>query len=208
MSLKLKVCGMRDPGNLEQLVSLGPDYVGFIFYGPSKRFVGDLDPELTKQIPAGIKATGVFVDESLEEVVRLTQRYYLKALQLHGKESPEYCVLLKQHLSDIEVIKAFGVNDQFTFDVLEPYQDVVDYFLFDTQTADHGGSGKTFDWTLLQNYRLQVPYFLSGGIGLEELPMIKAIADPRLHAVDVNSRFETAPAMKNIELLTTFKNQL
>jgi phosphoribosylanthranilate isomerase len=208
MSLKLKVCGMRDPENLEQLVSLGPDYIGFIFYGPSKRFVGDLDPELTKQIPAGIKATGVFVDESLEEVVRLSQRYDLKALQLHGKESPEYCMFLKQHLSDIEVIKAFGVNDQFTFGVLEAYRAVVDYFLFDTQTADHGGSGKTFDWTLLQNYQLQVPYFLSGGIGLEELQMIKAIADPRLHAVDVNSRFETAPAMKNIELLTTFKNQL
>lgn len=208
MSLKLKVCGMRDPENLQQLVKLGPDYIGFIFYGPSKRFVGDLNPELTKQIPAGIKATGVFVDESLEEVVRLTQRYNVKALQLHGKESPEYCMLLKQHLSAIEVIKAFGINDQFTFDVLEPYQDGVDYFLFDTQTADHGGSGKTFDWTLLQNYQLQVPYFLSGGIGLEELQMIKAIADPRLQAVDVNSRFETAPAMKNIELLTTFKNQL
>lgn len=199
---------MRDPENLQQLVRLGPDYIGFIFYGLSKRFVGDLDPELTKQLPTGIKSTGVFVDESLEQVVRLAQRYDLKALQLHGKESPKYCMLLKQQLPDIEIVKAFGVNDQFTFAVLDPYQDVVDYFLFDTQTADHGGSGKTFNWTLLQNYQLQVPYFLSGGIGIEELPMIKAIADPSLHAVDVNSRFETAPAMKNIELLTTFKNQL
>ena len=199
---------MRDVDNLQQLIVLQPDYIGFIFYGPSKRYVGDMDPSLTRQLPAGIKPTGVFVDESLEQVVHLTQKYALKAVQLHGKESPEYCGRLKEQLIDVELIKAFGVNDQFSFDVLDAYQDVVDYFLFDTQTADHGGSGKTFDWAVLENYRLQLPYFLSGGIGLEEVSMIKAIADPRLHAVDVNSRFESAPAMKDIELLTTFKNEL
>lgn len=199
---------MRDPENLQQLAALGLDYIGFIFYGPSKRFVADMDPQLTKQLPAGIKPTGVFVDQSLEEVMALTQQYGLAAVQLHGKESPEYCRIIKEQFHNIEVIKAFGVNEQFNFDVLSTYQGVVDYFLFDTQTEGHGGSGKTFDWTMLENYHLEVPYFLSGGIGIEQLPMIKAIADPRLHAVDVNSRFETVPAMKDIELLTTFKNQL
>ena len=208
MSLKLKVCGMRDPGNIVALNVLAPDYMGFIFYGKSKRFVGDMDPALVQMLPAGIKATGVFVNENLEEVLRIARAYQLKALQLHGSESPEYCMYLKSQLTDIEVIKAFGVNDDFSFDLLGKYQGVVNYFLFDTQTAEHGGSGKTFNWAVLKQYSLQVPYFLSGGIGLDQIAEIKDIVDPRLYALDVNSRFEISPAFKNIDQLTTFKNQL
>jgi phosphoribosylanthranilate isomerase len=208
MELKLKVCGMLDRENIQQLAALKPDYMGFIFYPGSKRFVGDMDPELIKLLPSGIKAVGVFVNERLEDVVKISEKYQLKAIQLHGAESPEYCLRFREQTSDTELIKAFGVSDEFNFNMLNDYLHVVDYFLFDTQTADHGGSGKTFDWTMLENYRLEVPYFLSGGIGLDQVEQIRAVADPRLYAVDVNSRFESAPAMKNIEQLTTFKNQL
>lgn len=208
MSLKLKVCGMRDPRNIEALTALEPDYMGFIFYGKSKRFVGDMDPVLVRSLPASIKPTGVFVNETLEEVLRIARQYKLAALQLHGVESPEYCQLIKDQLPNIEVIKAFGVDENFNFDLLNNHQGLVDYFLFDTQTAEHGGSGKTFDWAVLKQYQLNVPYFLSGGIGLDQVAQIKEIVDPRLYAVDVNSRFEISPAFKNIDQLTTFKNQL
>lgn len=208
MGLKLKVCGMRDPENIQQLAALLPDYMGFIFYAGSRRFVSDLDPRLMQGLPAAIKPVGVFVDESLEKVVQLAGYYPLKAIQLHGSETAEYCRSLKRELSHVALIKAFGVNDSFNFDVLNGYQDAVDFFLFDTQTAEHGGSGKTFNWERLDNYTLKLPYFLSGGIGPEHVIRIKGIMDPRLYAIDLNSRFELAPAMKNIELLTTFKNEL
>jgi phosphoribosylanthranilate isomerase len=208
MSLKLKVCGMRDPQNIEALTALAPDYMGFIFYEKSRRFVGGMDPALVQTLPASIKPTGVFVNEALDEVLHIARQYKLAALQLHGAESPEYCQLIKEQLTSIEVIKAFGVDDSFNFYLLNNYQGLVDYFLFDTQSTAHGGSGKTFDWAVLRQYQLNVPYFLSGGIGLDQVTQIKKIVDPRLYAVDVNSRFEIRPAFKNIDQLTTFKNQL
>lgn len=208
MNLKLKVCGMREPGNIEALTALAPDYMGFIFYEKSKRFIGGMDPALVQMLPSGIKATGVFVNENQEEVLRIARRYQLRAIQLHGSESAEFCMYLKSQLPNIELIKAFGVNDSFNFELLEQYRGIVDYFLFDTQTAAHGGSGETFNWALLKQYKLHVPYFLSGGIGLDQAAQLKEITDPRLYAVDVNSRFEISPAYKNIDQLTTFKNQL
>ncbi len=208
MSLKLKVCGMRDPRNIEALTRLAPDYMGFIFYRQSKRFVADLDAAVVLSLPPSIKTTGVFVNESTEEVVRIALAYHLKAIQLHGSESPVDCKLIKSELPNIELIKAFGINEDFNFEILREYQDMVDYFLFDTQTAGHGGSGKTFNWDVLKQYTLTVPYFLSGGIGPEHTEQLKALLDPRLYAVDVNSRFEISPALKDIDQITTFKNQL
>lgn len=208
MSVKLKVCGMREPGNIEALTALAPDYMGFIFYEKSTRFVGGMDPALVQMLPSGIKATGVFVNENQEEVLRIARRYQLKAIQLHGSESTDFCRCLKSQLPDIELIKAFGINDTFNFELLEQYHGFVDYFLFDTQTAAHGGSGETFNWALLKQYKLPVPYILSGGIGLDQVAQLKEIMDPRLYAVDVNSRFEISPAYKDIDQLTTFKNQL
>lgn len=208
MNIRLKVCGMRDPGNIASLTALVPDYMGFIFFDRSKRYVGDMDPDLLKKLPASIKATGVFVNEEPENVIHAVRKYQLKAIQLHGGESPDYCFKLKVKLPDIEVIKAFGLNEAFIFEQLNDYAAKVDYFLFDTQTPEHGGSGKTFNWQVLKNYKQDVPYFLSGGIGMEQLTEIKAISDPRLYAVDVNSRFETAAALKDIDQLTKFKNQL
>lgn len=205
MKSKLKICGMKVPANIAAVVALQPDYIGFILYPGSKRFIADLDEELVRNIPAAIKTTGVFVDATLETVKDAIVRYGFKAVQLHGNESPEYCRALK---GSAEVIKAFGVDDTFDFSILDTYEDAADYFLFDTQTAEHGGSGKTFNWQLLENYKLQKPYFLSGGIGAGHVNELLSIDDSRLYAIDVNSRFEISAGLKDIDLLTQFKKSL
>lgn len=202
MDIKIKVCGMSQATNVAEVADLHPDYLGFIFYPKSPRFVNEVSAELIKYVPASIKTTGVFVDEALEEVKGLIAKHQLKAVQLHGKETPAYCEELK--LIGVEVIKAFGVSAGFDFEQLEAYQDVVNYFLFDTQTVAHGGSGKVFDWSLLENYKLQKPYFLSGGIGLEQVEEIKNIKDPRLYAIDLNSKFEIEPGLKDVDRLREF----
>jgi len=201
----LKICGMKVPVNIAEAIALQPDYLGFIFHPASKRFIADLDAAIVSNIPASIKTTGVFVNAALDTVKNAIELYQFKAVQLHGTESPAYCSALKGR---VEVIKAFGVDDNFDFSILESYENAVDYFLFDTQTAEHGGSGKTFNWQLLENYTLLKPYFLSGGIGLENAADLKQISDKRLYAVDVNSRFEILPGLKNIMLLTQFKKSL
>lgn len=193
---------MKFPDNITAVTALHPDYMGFIFYNGTKRFVEDLDPETVKNIPAGIKTTGVFVNEALDQVKSTIEKFGLKAVQLHGKESAAYC---KELLGTAEVIKAFGIDDTFDFSILEEYKETADYFLFDTQTPVHGGSGKTFSWQLLKNYQLDKPYFLSGGIGLESISALEQITDPRLYAVDINSRFELSPGLKDISQLTGFK---
>lgn len=196
---------MKEPGNIVGMVELDPDYMGFILYPGSKRFIADLEPGLISDIPSKIKTTGVFVDEDLQVVKDKIKRYRLKAVQLHGKESPDYCRELK---ADAEVIKAFGINDTFDFNQLDAYTDAVDYFLFDTQSPEHGGSGKTFNWQLLKSYTLEKPYFLSGGIGIGHAEELLLINDERLYAVDVNSGFEKSPGLKDIGLLYQFKDLL
>lgn len=193
---------MKVPGNIAEAVLLQPDYLGFIFYPGSKRFIADLNPELIRNIPSTIKTTGVFVNEELEIVKKAIVTYQLKAVQLHGEESAAYCGELK---GLAEVIKAFGIHETFDFNQLDGYINQVDYFLFDTKTPEHGGSGKTFSWQLLGNYHLEKPYFLSGGIGMAHLADLQQFKDERLYAVDVNSRFEIAPGLKDIALLTEFK---
>lgn len=210
MSSKLKVCGMREPTNILELAALKPDYMGFIFYPDSKRYVKGLDPDVLKALPADIKTTGVFVDEELQNVVETAFSYGLHAIQLHGKESPAYCLALKELLAqtDVEIIKAFGIDATFDFAQLSKYVLSVDYFLFDTQTPAHGGSGLVFDWSILEAYVLDKPYFLSGGIGLDSLSALKATKDERRYAIDVNSKFELAPGLKDIDRLIEFKTQL
>jgi len=208
--IKLKVCGMKEPQNILDVAALNPDYMGFIFYERSKRFIGALNPMELSQLPENIAKVGVFVNHDIIAVVQKAKMYDLNLIQLHGQESADYVAALKQQFlgTNTQLMKAFGIDDQFDFRDLEPYMDVVDYFLFDTQTPDHGGSGKIFDWTLLQNYTLDKPYFLSGGIGLESLDAIKALTDTRLYAVDVNSRFETEPGRKDVNKLKDFKRKL
>jgi phosphoribosylanthranilate isomerase len=195
--MKIKVCGLKYPENVLAVTALQPDYIGFIFYGPSPRFVGE-QVNLIPALPSSIKKTAVFVNESPEKIVDLINNCGFDAIQLHGSESPEFCGQLKRVTT---VIKAFGVSEQFDFNKLQAYAANVDYFLFDTKTVIHGGSGESFDWALLQQYRLNIPFFLSGGISLDNLGEIGLIDHPQFFGVDLNSRFETSPGLKDINRL-------
>ena len=205
--MKLKVCGMRGRENILNLIDLKPDFIGFIFYNKSKRFVADF-PQV--KIPSTIKKVGVFVDENIENLLRKVKDFKLDYVQLHGNESVAYCETLQQQ--NIKIIKAFSVGNDFNFNILSPFEAVTDYFLFDTKGKERGGNGLVFDWRLLENYSFQKPYFLSGGIGLEEsealLKFIKKDISKYCYALDVNSRFEISPGVKNIEKLKEFKKKL
>ena len=209
MKLRFKICGMKVPANILEVAALQPDYMGFIYYKQSKRYAGELSAGLLRELPLNIKKTGVFVDESLSVVAESVTEFGFSAIQLHGAETVEYCLELKQTIPQgTELIKAFGVDGDFDFGQLKAYEEVADYFLFDTQTAGHGGSGKVFNWNLLDRYELDKPYFLSGGIGPEHVEDISKIKDERLYAIDVNSRFELEPGLKQIDKLNDFKNKL
>src|SRR5690554_959451 len=199
-ALKIKVCGMRDLENIIQIKELAPDYLGFIFYPKSPRYVETLDESLLSLLPP-IKKTAVFVNATLDEVTTIIKQYSFEAIQLHGNEYPDYCSKIKKE--GAEIIKAFGIHEMFDWKLLESYLDVVDYFLFDTYTSAHGGSGKMFNWEVLKEYPFEKPYFLSGGIGPENIESALAVQDERLYGLDLNSRFELSPGLKNIELLKT-----
>ena len=217
--MKLKVCGMKYRDNIQQVAQLQPDYLGFIFYEKSSRyFDGEIHiPELKN-----IKKVGVFVNESIDEVLFKIKKYELDAVQLHGDEPPEYCKSLRQfchaelvsasHHQTIEIIKVFSIKDSFNFKTLKPYEDIVDYYLFDTKGKLPGGNGYTFDWEVLKDYPYQKPYFLSGGIGLDEVENITSFLQTQeskyCYAIDINSKFEIEPGLKNIEKLIEFKSQL
>ncbi|TKC06273.1 phosphoribosylanthranilate isomerase [Pedobacter frigoris] len=210
MTTKLKICGMKIPENIMAVAALQPDYLGFIFFRESKRFIEGLTPSFVSGLPAGIKKTGVFVNEELNRIAELAVLYGLQTIQLHGDEPPKYCMALRGLLADtgIELVKAFGIDEHFDFHKLDGYANIVDYFLFDTQTSGHGGSGTTFNWALLEKFKLNKPYFLSGGIGLDQVEQLKEIKDERLYAIDVNSRFELAPGLKDVDKLIDFKTKL
>ena len=195
---------MREPNNIAALSDLQPDYMGFIFWAPSSRYVNETTPKLDQRI----KKTGVFVDASVDYIQSSISTHQLQAVQLHVKETPNYCQLIQGF--GVEVIKAFSVKNVFDFSTLEAYESSCDFFLFDTKGALPGGNGYTFDWSLLKEYPSQKPFFLSGGIGLENTQEIKELlnTDLPLFAIDVNSKFERSPGLKNIELLTPFKQQL
>lgn len=203
--MKLKVCGMKYVENIQQVAELQPDYLGFIFYGKSKRNFDGIIPELSQSI----KKTGVFVNASIDEVFLKVNEYNLQAVQLHGDESVEFISELKKEIeSKIEIIKVFGIKDEFNFNILMPYLKVVDYFLFDTKGKERGGNGTLFDWKLLENYSMEKPFFLSGGIGLNELDQVEEFLSSPManhcYAIDVNSKFETKPGLKKIQELKEF----
>ena len=204
--MKLKVCGMKYEDNIRAIAELNPDYMGFIFYPKSKRNFDGVIPQLSSQI----KKTGVFVNASLEEVVKCIAKYSFQAVQLHGDESVEYVKKLKELIADIEVIKVFGIKDTFDFTIIETYQPFVNYFLFDTKAKERGGTGRKFNWSVLENYALDTPLFLSGGITSEDVEEIKKIKNTGLpiYAVDINSKFEIEPGLKNSQEVKNFKNKL
>jgi phosphoribosylanthranilate isomerase len=196
--MKIKVCGLREAGNIEAVAALKPDYMGFIWYTQSPRYVYRLPKDVLANLPADIVKTAVFVNENVDIINALIHEFDFNAVQLHGHESPETCAELKQ---EVQVLKAFGVDEQFDFGQLQVYAGKVDYFLFDTKTEKHGGSGRIFNWDVLNEYTLDVPFFLSGGLSLENLAEIKNIKHPAFYGVDLNSRFETTPGMKDIDKL-------
>jgi phosphoribosylanthranilate isomerase len=202
--MKLKICGMKYPENILEVGALLPDYMGFILYEKSARYFTGTIPELIKTI----KKTGVFVNETVENIIEKIKQHNLQAVQLHGDESVEYCEELKNKINrEVEIIKVFSVGDDFDFEVLKPFENVSDYFLFDTKGKLPGGNGTTFDWKILKNYKSDKPFFLSGGIGIEEIAAIKNLKLP-VYAIDVNSKFEIEPGLKNKKLLTNFKRKL
>ncbi|MES2810863.1 MAG: phosphoribosylanthranilate isomerase [Bacteroidota bacterium] len=199
--MKLKICGMKYPENIDEIAQLQPDYLGFIFYEKSERnFNGNL-PKIDKSI----QKVGVFVNATLEEILEKIKRYDLQLVQLHGNETPEFCDLLKYINTDI--IKVFSVDDAFDFRTIYPYESVCDYFLFDTKGEKAGGNGTVFNWEILRNYQSKKPLFLSGGIGLGDLEKIKKLNVP-VYAIDVNSKFETKPGLKNTQQLIQLQDEL
>jgi phosphoribosylanthranilate isomerase len=194
--MKIKICGLRDPENIAAVAALNPDYMGFICYEKSPRFIGDA--LISQDVPESILKAGVFVDENKERIEQLINDHGFNVIQLHGNESPEFADSFRDKVT---VLKAFGLNNDFDFSRLNAYANKVDYFLFDTKTDIHGGSGKTFNWGILNKYTLNVPFFLSGGLSLDNLEQVAKITHPQFYGVDLNSRFETAPGIKDIEKL-------
>ena len=197
---------MKYKANIEAIAALKPDYMGFIFSENSPRHM----TEPLSEIPQGIKKVGVFVDTSLENVKKTTQAYGLDLVQLHGQESPEFCRELQNNA--VKIIKVFSIKNTFDFGQLAHYESCVDYFLFDTKGPNPGGNGYCFDWTVLENYNLKTPYFLSGGIGCDKIKVLNKFRESasaaHCHAIDVNSKFELKPAVKDPIKLKTFIQKL
>lgn len=198
---------MREPANVSGVVAAHPDFVGFIFYPESKRFVG-FEPllEVLAIVPDSIKKVGVFVDETPEKVLELSTSWNLEAIQLHGGESPMFCEQMQR--SGLLVIKAFPMDESFDFAILEAYHKSCDFFLFDTKSKLPGGSGQKFNWQLLNQYYLERPFFLSGGIVPEDLNLIRELSHPQLFGIDINSGFEVSPGFKNVDKISKFISEV
>lgn len=207
MRIKIKICGMKFPENISQIADLQPEFLGFIFYDKSPRNFDDRIPVINKSI----QKVGVFVNADLEEIQEKVKQYKLDLVQLHGDESAEFCNLLQQN--KFKVIKAFSIDNQFNFRILNNYTNFCDYFLFDTKGINYGGNGIPFDWSILENYHLDKPYFLSGGIGPENIEEVKSFLktdySKNCIAIDYNSKLEILPGLKSIEktkqLINAFK---
>lgn len=209
--LCVKVCGMREPENIRQVADLCPDYIGFIFAPESLRHIGvQFRPGFLEPLRSRIKAVGVFVNQSLDVVMSSVRMYVLDAVQLHGDENSIYCATLKQDLPEIQIIKAFALNRKFNFEALGQFEPCCSLFLFDAKGTTRGGTGKTFDWKILERYKGTLPYFLSGGITPQHALAVRELAasDSRLYGVDINSGFETAPGLKSIERIDAFMKEL
>lgn len=206
--MEIKVCGMWDLENIQRLVSeVKPDWMGLIFYSKSPRFVSEEKASELKEIP--VKKVGVFVNETEDEILRKVEEFGLSAIQLHGNESPDFVKNLSEK-TDCQLWKVISVGAEVDWKNLEAYLPFVSKFLFDTATAVHGGSGRKFDWKILETYPFDKGFLLSGGLDEESVDEVLALRNqiPQLQGVDLNSKFEDAPGLKNIEKLTRFKERL
>ena len=206
--MEIKVCGMREPENIRRLISeVNPDWMGLIFYHKSPRYVTDEKSVELKASP--VKKVGVFVNETVEEILKKVDQFGLSAIQLHGSESPDFVKSLAEK-TEAELWKVVSVGDKIDWKSLEGYLPFVGKFLSDTATAAHGGSGKRFDWEILKTYPFDKGFLLSGGLDEESAEEVLALREqiPQLQGVDLNSKFEEAPGLKNIEKLKNFKSRL
>lgn len=195
---------MAHPQNIEEVADLNPNYMGFIFYPPSKRYFlenSNLE-QITKSIlaiPTHIYKVGVFVNESVEKIGILANQFQLSHAQLHGTESPQDCAQVQA--LGLKVIKAFSITPNFDFETTTPYINCTDLFLFDTEAPSIGGSGQTFNWNILQNYKESKPYLLAGGLSIDNIDQAFTLPHNQLLGFDLNSKFEIQPGFKNIALL-------
>lgn len=212
--MKLKVCGMRESENLQNLIALEPDFIGFIFYNKSIRFVNDF-PQV--EIPLYIKKVGVFVNESAEIILDTVKKYNLDFVQLHGNETQEFCSKLTKNQEvnsnflesfQLGVIKAFSVDENFDFSITQEFEKSCDYFIFDTKGANYGGNGIKFNWEILKKYEGNTPFLLSGGISKKDSVEINKMKHKSFAGIDINSGFELKPGLKNIEDIIEFKQNL
>lgn len=202
MTPLIKVCGMTEAENIRDVEELGVDMIGFIFYPKSPRCLC----EMPEYLPAKARRVGVFVNESKENILVYADRFGLQYIQLHGTESPEYCRSLRS--SGLHLIKAFSISLPKDMLAISAYKGLCDYYLFDTKTPQYGGSGNQFDWNLLHRYNSNTPFLLSGGINPYSVKAIREFHHPRLAGIDINSRFETAPGIKDVERIEKFVQEL
>jgi phosphoribosylanthranilate isomerase len=203
--IKVKICGMRNIINIAEIAMLRPDYMGFVCYERSPRYAAELNHAVLKSLFPSTLSVGVFVNAKIEHVVETAEYYRFNVLQLHGDETPEYCAELKTKYK-CEIIKALGVRSEDDFAGMHDYEQVCDYFLFDSKTELYGGSGKKFDHNLLVNYPVKKPFFMSGGITLADAERIRDNHHELCVGIDVNSAFEISPGLKNVEQVKKLLN--
>jgi phosphoribosylanthranilate isomerase len=206
--MKLKVCGMREPDNIRQLVGqIQPDWMGLIFHPASPRYVDSIAAEQIREIK--VSKVGVFVNAVVSEIEEKIQDFGLSTLQLHGGETVDIVSEIKEK-TGLEIFKVFSVDEHIQWDSMEAFLPYVDYFLFDTFTKSYGGSGKTFNWQLLQDYPFDKPFLLSGGINIDHIDAILNLKSSvsQMVGVDINSKFEIKPGLKDVSLITEFKNKI
>ena len=191
---------MREAENIREVEALGIDLMGFIFWPKSKRYVS----EKPAYLPQKCKRVGVFVDEDIDQVKRIAEDYALDFIQLHGSESPAYIF----QLGGLHVIKAFNIATAEDLELTKPYDGLVDYFLFDTKATLPGGSGQQFDWNVLEAYNGETPFLLSGGIGPDDAERVKSYYHPKCAGIDLNSRFEIAPGLKDVNTMRSFIREI
>jgi phosphoribosylanthranilate isomerase len=200
--MKLKVCGMKYSQNITEIENLFPDLMGFIFYEKSKRFFNLPEINLNNKV----KRVGVFVNENIQEIKNKIKKYKLDYVQLHGEENVNFCNSLQPF---VKIIKVFKIDYNFNFKKTEEFEEVCDYFLFDTKSQLHGGSGKKFDWNLLKNYNCKKDFFLSGGIDISDIEEIKKIVNSYpIAGIDVNSKFELDNLEKDKEKINLLIKKL
>jgi len=197
---------MKYPENIGEVAALKPDMMGFIFYPKSPRYAEPLDENVLKALPKRILKIGVFVNAPLDDVLEAVKKYALSGVQLHGSEPDEMCYTLRA--AGLIVIKAFAISEAADFKATDDYEGTCDFFLFDTKTPAHGGSGQKFDWSVLSAYGGDTRFLLSGGISADDAEAISRINHPKLFGVDLNSKFEISPGLKDVEILGGFLKEI